>query len=328
MTDFRHRMTRREALRRTFAFSAAASLGLIGRPVTAEHSQPGDLHLLAIGDYGSGAPAQKAVAAAMRKYVAQQQLCLSALLMLGDNIYGKLPGGTQSPVWTERIESMYPVEAFPVPMVAVLGNHDYDDQVGKEAIELAYAREHCGRRWCMPSKWYCWQPASSCSQPLVSFLVIDSNFKNRVASLTEYERHSQLCWLQGELQRPAVARWQIVLGHHPLYSNGSHGDGLSLIKSVGPLLQQHCVPLYLCGHDHDLQHLEIDGLATSFVLSGGGGARTRPMKITGRGPYAQSVYGFTHLQVGCDRLCVRMIDANGQQVHAFTRSLDGCIEVL
>ncbi|HBB75469.1 MAG TPA: hypothetical protein DC048_13595, partial [Planctomycetaceae bacterium] len=62
-------------------------------------------------------------------------------------------------------------------------------------------------------------------------------------------------------------RFTMVVGHHPVYSNGKHGDTEYLIRDWAPLLERHKVHVYLAGHDHDLQHLEMAERFTSFVIS-------------------------------------------------------------
>jgi tartrate-resistant acid phosphatase type 5 len=147
-------------------------------------------------------------------------------------------------------------------------------------------------------------------------------------SLTEQEEKQQMAWLKSELAKPR-APWTICVGHHPVYSNGgAHGDTKALVKDLAPLLQQHGVQIYLCGHDHDMQHLELEGQKTSFVVSGGGGARIRPPKDLPRGPYAKDVYGFTHMQIGKEHMVMRHIDPNGKQLHSFEKHPDGSFKVL
>jgi hypothetical protein len=88
--------------------------------------------------------------------------------------------------------------------------------------------------------------------------------------------------------------------------------------------------MYLAGHDHDLQHLEFEQHPTSFFLSGGGGADLYDLKIdpSKRGPYAQKVYGFSHLSVTSKQLTLRHLDSNGRTVHAFTKTPAGEMTVL
>lgn len=310
--------TRRRVLRTLFCSSALLGLNVrAAGPPEAFAVSSSAAHWLAIGDFGSQSPAQFAVSSGMARYVDQSGLQADGLLLLGDNFYKKMEGGVDSPRWQTGFEEMYPVGLFPGPCPAVLGNHDYSDNKGGQDVQMAYARKP-GTRWTMPAKWYRKDYAQ------VTFLFLDTNVPSVTSNaLTADEAAAQWQWLEAELQKPR-ARWTICVGHHPVYSNGKHGDTRALIDNLGPLLQKYGVALYLCGHDHDLQHLELETLKTSFVLSGGGGARVREGKIpeSQRGPFSETAYGFTHLQIDADHLTVRHFDPNGKQLHAFRKLPD------
>jgi hypothetical protein len=83
--------------------------------------------------------------------------------------------------------------------------------------------------------------------------------------------------------------------------------------------------MYIGGHDHDLQHLEIPGYPYSFVQAGGGGQGITDMRRDLRGPFSRKVYGFAHLRVKGDRADVRYVappDAKNREtrvVHHFAR---------
>lgn len=316
--------TRRRVLRTLFCSSAALGLNLRSPVQAAEVLMPtGGVSYLAIGDFGSQSAAQFAVAKGLAAYAGKLTLPANGLLLLGDNFYKKMEGGLNSPRWRTGFEDMYPVEVFPNPCPAVLGNHDYTDNAGGQEVQLAYARKP-GTRWTMPAKWY------RQDFPLVTFLFLDTNVPSVTSNaLTPQEAEEQWRWLEMELQKPR-APWTIVVGHHPVYSNGRHGDNVTLVKQLAPLLDQYGVALYLCGHDHDLQHLELEGLKTSFVISGGGGARVREGKVSEevRGPYSQPVYGFTHLEIAAKEMVVRHFDANGKALHAFRKLPDFSFAVI
>lgn len=323
-------MSRRGALKTLFCASAALALNLRPQRLSAANFAAGDLQLLALGDFGSQGKEQESVARAMQKYAEGNRLRTDGLLLLGDNFYSKMEGGVKSKRWDTGFESMYPSASFPGPCWAVLGNHDYHDNAGGEKSQLAYARESAGTRWTMPAKWY--RVDLPAADPVLTMLCLDSDLRSvsggknskgvQRASLTADEEERQLSWLKAELARTR-GKFTLAIGHHPLYSNGAHGDTESLIAAWGDVFQQHGVHIYLCGHDHDLQHLELAGLKTSFVVSGGGGARVRQLKSDRKTPFGKDVYGFSHFSIGPERLIVRHIDANGKQVHAFAKLPDG-----
>src|SRR3954468_14236560 len=194
-------MSRRDLLRQVFAYSAVAALAgrlpALSAPATAEEG----LHFLMLGDFGNSkkyrivkegakpsandgdpsAPSmQGQVAAGMQGYAGSRGVKPEGLFLLGDNFYGTMPGGVASPRWKEGFEEMYPASAFPGPCWAMLGNHDYDEEsFQKVAAELAYADAHPGTRWTMPAKWY--RVDYPATNPLVTCLILDSNYHNRLA---------------------------------------------------------------------------------------------------------------------------------------------------
>src|SRR5438105_10878196 len=109
------------------------------------------VNLLAMGDWGSNAPAQKEVAQALCDYVHKSGEHFDGMLLAGDNFYTKLTG-TSDPQWQTMFEEMYDPAILNFPFYVALGNHDY--QFGKAQIERDYAREHPDSRWKMPSKYY------------------------------------------------------------------------------------------------------------------------------------------------------------------------------
>ena len=292
-----------------------------------------------IGDWGyddEGHTGQAAVAAGMRQYVSHQPLNSQALLFLGDNWYGELARGAHSTRWQTQFEEMYSADVFDCPAYAILGNHDYQKwPESKVDAELAYAKSG-HTRWTMPSRWYSFVfPAKD---PLITFIALDSNmpFKDGTSergkdfTLTPAQQTEQLAWLEGELKRPRTTPFLVVMGHHPVYSDGPHGDHPVLIRDWDPLFQKYGVHLYLAGHDHDLQHLEFEGHPTTHFLSGGGGADLYNLKVdpSQRGPYAQKVYGFSHLSVTPKQLTLRHLDSSGRILHAFTKTPEGKIDIL
>lgn len=347
-------LSRRRALKTLFCSSASLALNLQTGRAQAAIAQ-GGLHFLAIGDFGTGGSDQAKVSKAMQDFMAKNSLKPDALFLIGDNFYGpavpkpkaskgkdkdkKAPEVPPAPFtvenkrWQTDIEQMYPESLFAAPMYAVLGNHDYHDNQGGEQTQLAYAKKP-GVRWKMPAKWYRQDFGG-----LLTLICLDSNLrevsgkdsktkKYTRSSLKLEEEKAQLEWFKAELAKPR-APFTLVMAHHPLYSNGDHGDTEAVIAAWEPLLQEHKVHAYLCGHDHDLQHLEMESRFTSHVLSGGGGAKTRALEHPERKmPYGKDIHGFTHITVNPDGLTFAHHSVDGTLVHQFTKRLHGKVEVL
>jgi tartrate-resistant acid phosphatase type 5 len=297
---------------------------------------------------GAGFAAQTQVAEGMRNYAATQRLKPDALFLLGDNWYGDLPGGADSPRWKTQFEEMYPADLYPGPAYTMLGNHDYQrlpPTVDKVEAELAYARIGRGvdgkpTRWTLPARWYTFDfPAHN---PLMHCIVLDSNMppQNSVQNgspshgtnftLTPAQQAEQLRWFERELQKPRRTPFLAVLGHHPVYSNGPHGDNAVLVRDWDPLFVKYNVDLYMAGHDHDLQVLQFENHPTTHFLSGGGGADLYVLKVDDlqRGPYAQEVHGFSHLSVSKRSLDLRHLDASGRFLFGVRKAPGGALRML
>ena len=336
-------LSRRNFLRQTVGFSAVAALAphelFAQQGVTDSPSpDPANQHILMVGDWGTDKylGQQIAVASGMKSFVDNRKIKPGALFMLGDNWYGTLVGGVDSPRWQTQFEQMYPTSHFPGKAYAVLGNHDYEFKVAfKVDTQLAYAAHAPGTRWTMPAEWYTFKYPEK--DPIVTFICLDTNlpgtkgdFFGTGITMTKAHRDEQDAWLRAELAKPRTTPFVALVGHHPLYTNGIHRDNPILIRDWDPLLRQYKVDFYITGHDHDLQHIEFGGHPTSFVISGGGGAElvdwtTPPEK---RGPYGGKVLGFTNMEVTKNAVIIRHYDQTARELHSFRKTPDGKVEIL
>ena len=96
-------------------------------------------------------------------------------------------------------------------------------------------------------------------------------------------------------------------------------------------MQQYGVDAYVCGHDHNLQHLQNmsdpDGL--QYILSGAGGAllsRYIPenedyirLNYNVAPVFFQMTYGFVTLTTNVDRLRWDFFDQNSELVYSYTQ---------
>ena len=94
-----------------------------------------------------------------------------------------------------------------------------------------------------------------------------------------------------------------------------HGDDPALRDNLLPLLRGRA-HLYLCGHDHDLQHLAPED-GVHFVVAGGGGAAPRAITAGPRSLYAASKNGFAVIEASRSALTVMLVDENLETLHRF-----------
>ncbi|HEX2972804.1 MAG TPA: metallophosphoesterase [Tepidisphaeraceae bacterium] len=291
------------------------------RPWTMRPLPANEANFLLIGDWGSDNKEQRMVAKAAAAYVRNSAIQFNAAISVGDNIYYDLPKGTLDPRFKNLFEDMYDARYLNFPFYMVLGNHDYEKD--RAQVQLAYQHDHPESRWKLPARWYRLDLPED--KPLVSFLMLDSN-RNR---LSRADWAKQTAWMEEELAKSRSTPWMMCVSHHCMFSNGAHGDNAILQVEWGSLLHQYNVDFFIMGHDHDMQHLQVNNWPPSFVLVGGGGREQKPMRRDSRGMFSRKIFGFAHLRLTADQARVRIINAkDGQVVHDFVRYRDGRLQVL
>lgn len=325
-------VSRREAIKSTILFSTglltASWFSRLDAGVKTDFGADG-IHLLAVGDYGTNNDKQRQVATCMNDFAGKLGKPLTAVLALGDNFYGNLQPDRFQP----GFEEMYSKQHLNCPFYALLGNHDYGPQYDskqgrvKADMQLEYAKTNQSSRWKMPAKWYSFELGAP-AKPLVKVIYLDGNYFE--GALTPQEKLAQKRWLDAEIQKPTKAKWLWVVSHYPLFSDTtSRGDkaGARLLQEWGSILREKPVSLYLSGHDHNLQHLRVEGYQPSFLVSGGGGASRYEVSQSPRGFSMQS-RGFNHIHVTEEKITVQLINAEGKRLHAFERNLKGETTIL
>jgi tartrate-resistant acid phosphatase type 5 len=253
------------------------------------------LRVLAFGDFGTGRANQKRVAQGIQK-----QAPYAFGLTLGDNFYERGLNSPTHPQWQNRWEDLY--SSMNIRIYATLGNHDYLDNASPNA---EMKRSSLSQTWCLPKTFYTFIAGP------VQFFAIDTDPIERELPSAQQE----LAWLKKALA-DSTAPWKVVYGHHPVYTNGDHGEQLGFIPKIKnqllPVLRQKA-DVYLAGHDHDLQALKPEG-GVWFFVSGGGGQDLRPLKTSKCRQWAESMHGFTVLEADEKTLKMQFFDADGNLV--------------
>lgn len=257
------------------------------------------VRIVAFGDFGEqpnrNTEPQKKVARAMAAYHAEHPFDFG--LALGDNFY---PAGLNSPThprWISQWERLY--SPMGIRIYAILGNHDYKNGASP-AAEIERSRHSA--TWCLPRRQYTFTAG-----PVQLFAVdttpVEEPGRDRGRAMAD-----QLRWLDSALGA-SRARWKIVYGHHPVYTNGEHGEGIGFLPRVRgyllPLLRKHEVDLYLAGHDHDLEALEPEA-GIHFLVSGAAGRHLRAFETDRcRRWGTDRTYGFTVLETDAAGLSLK-----------------------
>ena len=276
------------------------------------------LNFLAIGDWGRrGQFHQREVGLAMEQAAAE--LGSRFVLSVGDNFYPDGVASVTDTHWRESFEDIYAGPHLQTPWYVALGNHDYH---GEPQAQLDYALT--SHRWRMPARYYRLGGAALGFPGLDIFCLdtdpMTADFAEggiRQAGRPGHRQRvdQQLAWLDRELAGSS-APWKLVFGHHTIRSGGSgHGDTPEMVEKVLPILQRHRVQAYICGHDHDLQHIVNDGL--HYILTGAG-SEVRPVTSTTGTRFCASVSGFSTFQLTADELVLGFRDYKGASLYRAT----------
>ena len=203
----------------------------------------------AIGDMGTGDPAQYEVA--QRMAGVRQGFPFDFVIMLGDNIYG----GSSPRDFEKKFEAPYkPLLDAGIKFYAALGNHDNPNERFYKFFNMNGAT------------YYTFKKGN------VRFFVLDSNYMDP----------KQLTWLETQLRNAGNGDWKICYFHHPLYSSGkTHGSSTELRLLLEPLFTKYGVDVVLAGHDHVYERVQPQKGIYYFTEGASGQLRNGDLAKTG-----------------------------------------------
>jgi tartrate-resistant acid phosphatase type 5 len=249
------------------------------------------VRFLAVGDWGrKGIENQPEVAASMGAWA--EVLRPSFVVSVGDNFYegGITPGaGLSDPQFRSSFLDVFTHPALVhLPFYAIYGNHDYR---GDMHAQIAFTGAPSGGRWEMkdlnqsfvvpipagrtpsgPAPATCLGLVLSDTSPFITYYRDPEHWESWPQfgpNILGAHPDAQLAWVKREVARvSAQCAAVIVVGHHPLFSAGEHGDSQDMIDAFKGTLDSEGVDVYLAGHDHTLVLLRSG--AVDYVISGGG----------------------------------------------------------
>jgi tartrate-resistant acid phosphatase type 5 len=221
-----------------------------------------------MGDWGrSGTHAQRKVA----KVLNEQNP--DFVVSVGDNFYST---GIESAT-DIRAHSWVEIYNTSVPWYVCLGNHDY---LGNAAAQVDMTRIY--KQWYMPDRFFNIKIKDIelffiDTTPWLNGNYVESHYGVGLGPWEDLEYQKtrldeQKSWLNDALLHSSANR-KFIVGHHPLWTFGLHpnasGDFAQFLKGV---LLLYNVEAYLCGHDHNMQHIiSKDGIHEYISGAGASG---------------------------------------------------------
>jgi len=277
------------------------------------------LNFFIISDWGwNGYLHQQEVADQMA--IVADSLDPKFIVSCGDNFQIQGVASVQDPLWLTSFENVYKQPSLQVDWYPVLGNHDYK---GNTQAEIDYSK--ISRRWRLESHYYSFvrKINDSISARLIFLdtppLVDEYYEKPGYPDVFKQDSAKQMKWLKDVLAT-SKEQWKLVFGHHPVYSaSHKHGNTPELIRRLKPLFEKYHVQFYVCGHDHDMQHLREKEGAVDYIVPGVGG-EPRPANSDERSVFSKSLPGFSMISLFADSLQFYFIDSKGKPVYTIKRN--------
>jgi tartrate-resistant acid phosphatase type 5 len=254
-----------------------------------------DLSFLVVGDWGKGSVAQRKVAFAMAE--AAEAANAHFVISTGDNFYSRGVKSVLDPEWEKGFEDVYTDTALMIPWYITLGNHDHRGNVSAQV-------DYTNFRWRLPYFYYK-HTEEIAEGSTVDFFHLDT------VRLLKGDK-AQEAWFKRELESSKAA-WKIVIGHHPLYSGGTHGNTEELIALLKPLFEQFGVQVYLNGHCHDLERVVVGNV--NYLTSGAGSDPSSAKPIQGTKFVRGNQLGFVSASLSPTEMKIQFLDETGRTLY-------------
>jgi len=130
---------------------------------------------------------------------------------------------------------------------------------------------------------------------------------------------NQLAWLDAQMSA-STADYLIVAGHYPVFSIAEHGPTKQLQPSNFPYLRKYRASAYLCGHEHNEQHIDVgDGVQYHVIGSAHNHDASTAHKNTIQSDqlkfHGTPDGGFSAISVSKSGMVVKHMDGNGKLLY-------------
>ena len=269
----------------------------------------GSTNFLVVGDWGrDGRYHQSDVASTMNNDAGV--LNANFIVSTGDNFYQFGVDSVNDPQFKTSFEDIYTGPALQKKWFIVLGNHDY---MGNVQAEIDYSR--VSKRWTLPARYYSETIPLKDNKGSIALFFTDTSplmpdyyKEQKYRNVIGQDSTAQLNWLANKLAS-SKARWKIVFGHHPVYSDLGYDVPASFRKDYTRLFKKYHVDAYICGHEHNLEYLNPGGHTRYFIS--GAGSQVEAISDAKYTKFAREVSGFMAVSLTGHEMLVRMIDYHG-----------------
>jgi hypothetical protein len=223
-----------------------------------------------LGDMGSGTKDQYKVSDILSRNIKQSKSKNQFVCGLGDNIYENGCSGVDDNQFNTKFEEPYS-NVPDVTFYMVLGNHDYGysnrslDRKRNARCQIDYS-DH-SKKWRMDDSYYTFVEKGNGTT--IGFFYIDTNLD----MLTDEEIQEQFKFISERLKK-SKCDWKVVVGHHTWRSIAGHGNAEQPLEEfLTGLFTTSPFDVYMCGHDHNKQVIEMDlnGKKLNLIVCGTGG---------------------------------------------------------
>lgn len=277
------------------------------------------INLFIVNDIGrNGYYEQKPIAEVMGQIA--ETVGPDAVLALGDTHHFNGVQSIYDPLWMTNYETIYSHPELMTDWFPICGNHEYR---GNTQAVVDYSK--LSRRWEMPARYYAKTFAGSGTSVKVIFIDTTPIIEKYRTNPAEYpdavlqDVTAQLQWLDNELAN-ATEDWIIVAGHHPVYADTpkEENERLDMQRLVNPILTKYKADMYICGHIHNFQHINREGIEY-IVNSSGSLSREKVGPIDGT-VFTNGGAGFSIIGADKSTLKLAMIDSKGNIIHQITKT--------
>jgi len=283
-----------------------------------------------LGDWGGNSDSQPvtnmetAVISGMANVASSKGSAMA--LLLGDNFYDS--GITSSGRFEQGFEEAFLTSKSGfenMPFYAIAGNHDH---LGNVKVQIDYHQKGSGR-WNFPDYDYTidkvlpdGKKLRICMFDSVKNTGLSHMFDNGTMLVPDGPADLQaasISWSKLESCLDSDADYLFSAAHYPAYSGCQHGSVMSGTQLPG-LLKKYNAHGHLAGHDHCMQHIEMDGQL--HVVAGAGSDGWYSYKsISGVKWYMSSNNhgsvkgGFAELSISSSGAAIVFYDNTGSVLH-------------